>query len=51
MRSKKFQELIDEHGEDELHVGVDGTEFLYFYEDGIEYIAYEDGDVEELKGE
>jgi hypothetical protein len=47
MRSKKFQDLVDEHGEDELHVGVDGTEFLYFHEGGREYIAYEDGDVGE----
>ena len=48
MRSEKFQELINEHGDENLNVGVDGDEYLYFTKDGKDYIAYDDGDVEEL---
>jgi hypothetical protein len=48
MRSKNFQRLIDKYGEDRINVGVDGEEFLYFFSEGQEYIAYENGDIAEL---
>jgi hypothetical protein len=51
MRSENFQRLIDEYGEDGLNVGVDGEEFLYFFYEGKEYIAYEDGDIAECLNE
>jgi hypothetical protein len=48
MRSENFQRLIDKYGEERLNVGVDGEEFLYFFSEGQEYIAYENGDIAEL---
>jgi hypothetical protein len=48
MRSENFQRLIDKYGEGRLNVGVDGEEFLYFFSEGQEYIAYENGDIAEL---
>lgn len=49
MRSEKFQELIDKYGEDDLWVGLDGEEYLFFESEGKDYIAYEDGYVAECE--
>lgn len=49
-RAREFQELLDEHGHDRLQVepGLCGREYIHFSSDGYEYIAYEDGEIEEL---